>query len=118
MLQVHGWNNHEKKLSKNLLLLPNAYLETIYKECGPDKVTVDAYKLELFQGFGYPTLLGKLIYSYVTCRPDIGYAITTMSKFSTKPSKYNYELFKGIANTYTKPKIGESSLLDLSYKMI
>ena len=36
------------------------------------------------------------MYSYVTCRPDIGYAITTMSKFSTKPSKYHYELLKGI----------------------
>ena len=33
---------------------------------------------------------------YVTCRPDIGYTITTMSKFSTKSSKYQYELFKGI----------------------
>ena len=27
---------------------------------------------------------------------NIGYAITTMSKFSTKPSKYHYELLKGI----------------------
>ena len=37
------------------------------------------------------------MYAYVTCCPDIGYAITTMSKFSTKPSKYHYKLLKGIA---------------------
>ena len=38
-----------------------------------------------------------MMYSYVTCRPDIEYDITTMSKFSTKPSKNYYELLKGIA---------------------
>ena len=38
-----------------------------------------------------------MMYAYVTCRPDIGYAITTMSKFSNKPSERHYKLSKGIA---------------------
>ena len=38
-----------------------------------------------------------MMYVNVTCRPNIGYAITTLSKFSTKPSKSDYELLKGIA---------------------
>ena len=104
MLRAHGWNNQKKKLSTNLSPLPDACLKTIYKECGPDEGTVDAFKLELSQGFAYRTLLGEMMYAYVTCRPDIGYAITTMSKFSTKPSKYHYELLKGIAKYLRETK--------------
>ena len=104
MLRVHGWNNQKKKLSKNLSHLPDACLKTIYKECGPDEGTVDAFKLELSQGFAYCTLLGEMMYAYVTCQPNIGYAITTMSKFSTKPSKYHYELLKGIAKYLRETK--------------
>ena len=48
-------------------------------------------------GFGYLTLLGEMMYAYVTCCPGIGYAITTMSKFLTKPSQAYYELSEGIA---------------------
>ena len=94
MLRAHGWNNQKKELSKNLSPLPDACLKNIYKEYGPDEGAVDAFKLELSQGFGYCTLLGEMMYAYVTCRPNIGYAITTMSKFSTKPSKNHYELCK------------------------
>ena len=37
------------------------------------------------------------MYCYVTCRPDIGYAIVTMSKFSSKPLKLHYRYLKSIA---------------------
>ena len=78
--------------------LLDACLKTIYKECGPDKGTVEIYRLELSQGSGYRTLLRKMMYSsYVTCQPDISYAITTMSKLSIKLSKCHYELLNGIA---------------------
>ena len=97
MLRAHGWNNQKKKLSKNLSPLLDACLKTVYKESGLDEGTVDAFKFELSQGFAYCTLLGEMMYEYVTCQPDIGYAITTMSKFFTKPSEYHYELLKGIA---------------------
>ena len=78
--------SQEETVEGSLPLSENI-LKTIYKECGPDEGTVDAYNLELSQGFAYQTLLGEMMYAYVTCRPDIGYAITTMNKFSTKPSK-------------------------------
>ena len=42
--------------------VPDLCLKTIYKECGPDKGTVDTYKLELSPGFGYRTLLGEMMY--------------------------------------------------------
>ena len=79
------------------------YLQT-YKECGPDESIIDAFKLELSQGFAYCTLLGETIYAYVTCRPDIGRVITTMSKFSTKPFKYHYKLLKGITKYLQETK--------------
>ena len=44
------------------------------------------------------------MYAYVTCRPDIGYVITTISKFFTKPSKYHYELLEGIAKYLPETK--------------
>ena len=37
-----------------------------------------------------------MMYAYVTCRPDIGYAITIIYKFSTKPAAKHYELLRGI----------------------
>lgn len=37
-----------------------------------------------------------MMYAYVTCRPDVGYAITMMS-FSTKLSSTHYHLLKGIS---------------------
>ena len=37
------------------------------------------------------------MYAYITCRPDIGYAITTLLKFSSAPSAYHYRLLKGAA---------------------
>jgi len=38
-----------------------------------------------------------MMYAYVTCRPDIGYAITTMSKFSTTPTFLHYQYLKHVA---------------------
>ena len=37
------------------------------------------------------------MYSYITCRPDIGYAVTTLSKFSSAPTDYHYKLLKGVS---------------------
>ena len=45
------------------------------------------------------------MYAYITCRRDIGYAITTLSKFSTGPSVYHYKLLKGVAK-YLRSTIG------------
>jgi len=43
-------------------------------------------------------LLGELLlYAYVTCRPDIGYATITLSKFSTCPHDHHFALLKKVA---------------------
>ena len=48
-------------------------------------------------GFAYQTFLGELMYAYITCRPDIGYSVTTLSKFSCAPAEYHYKLLRMIA---------------------
>ena len=37
------------------------------------------------------------MYAYVTCRPDIGYSICCLSKFSTCPSELRFNFLKGVA---------------------
>ena len=37
------------------------------------------------------------MYAYVSSRPDIGYAVCTLSKFSTCPGEYHFKLLKGVA---------------------
>ena len=37
------------------------------------------------------------MHAYVTCRPDIGYAIITLSKFSSEPSDFHFSMLKKVA---------------------
>ena len=37
------------------------------------------------------------MYAYITCQSDIGYAVTTLSKFSSAPTYFHYKLLKGVA---------------------
>ena len=53
--------------------------------------------LERSRGFSYQTLLGELMYSYITCQPDIAYVVTTFSKLSSDLTSFYYKLIKGVA---------------------
>ena len=44
--------------------------------------------------FAYYTLVGELMYVYITCQSDIGYSVTILSKFPcATPSDYHYVLY-------------------------
>ena len=68
-------------------------LEQLFNHVGPKEHSPEAIALEKTAGFSYRTVLGELMYAYITCRPDIGYAITTLSKFSSAPSAFHYKQF-------------------------
>ena len=53
--------------------------------------------LEAAAGFSYRSVLGALIYAYVVARPDIGYAVTTLARFSDHPSKVHYDALRRVA---------------------
>jgi len=72
-------------------------LEQIFNQIGPKETTREHAELEKKAGFAYRTLLGELMYCYVSCRFDIGYAITLLSKFSTCPADYHYSCLKNVA---------------------
>ena len=44
------------------------------------------------------------MYAYVTCRPDIGYAVTTLSKFSSFPTQYHYTCLRGVVQYLSRTK--------------
>ena len=77
--------------------LPSDCIDQMYSEEGPLENTTAHLALEKKKGFNYRTLLGELMYAHITCQPDIGYAVTTLSKFSSAPTEFHYKLLKGVA---------------------
>ena len=69
----------------------------MYSEMGPKEGTAHHTASEKKMGFSYRNLLGELMYVYMTYRCDIGYAVTTLSKFSTSTSEFHYKLLKTVA---------------------
>ena len=100
VLTTHNWTTADnmKASSKHVGPLPADAIQKIYQESGPAEGTTEHQVLEDTCGFGYRNLLGEMIYAYVTCHPDIGYAITTMSKFSTTTlTLLHYQYLKHVA---------------------
>ena len=102
-----------KPSSKPVGPLPADAIQKIYKESGLAEGTAEHQALEETCGFGYITLLGQMMYAYVTCRPDIGYAITTMSKFSTTPTLLHYQYLKHVAKYLPSNKALGNSLQEI-----
>jgi hypothetical protein len=63
---------------------------------GPAENTPEATNLQKQAGFSYRQVLGELVYTYVLSRPDIGYAVTLLSRFSAAPALEHYQALKGI----------------------
>jgi hypothetical protein len=85
------------KSSKPIAPIPADSIEQLFKDVGPPENTAAHKALESTRGFSYQTLLGELMYVYITCQPDIGYAITSLSKFSSAPAVFHYKLLQGVA---------------------
>jgi len=73
VLTAHGWSKPSPPvLSKPSAPLPVDAVTSLYAHQGPPENTAEHAALVSKYGFAYRTLLGKLLYAYVTCRPDIG----------------------------------------------
>ena len=83
--------------TKPLAPMPSDCIDKMYAEEGFRENTPKHLALERYYGFGYRNLLGELMYPFICSRPDIGYAVTTLSKFSTCPGEYHFKLLKGVA---------------------
>ena len=47
-------------------------------------------------GFSYHSAIGELLYAYIFCRPDKGYAMAELSKFSQNPARCHYIAVKRV----------------------
>jgi hypothetical protein len=101
MLQSHGWDKpsptEDLPTSRPFEPLSNSKVEEIYTTVGPSEGTSHHKTLEKEMKFPYRGLLGELLYAYVTARPDLGYSVTTLSKFATNPDKVHYQALKRLA---------------------
>jgi hypothetical protein len=63
---------------------------------GPPEGTDEHTALEKGVGFSYWQILGELIYAYVICGLNIGFAITLLARFAQAPSQAHYMALKGV----------------------
>ena len=47
-------------------------------------------------GFSYQSSIGELLFAYVLCRSDIGYAMAQLYKFNRNPAECHYILVKRV----------------------
>ena len=90
-------HNLNTKISKPMCPFLTDYIEPMYSSEGLLENTTGHVLMEKKKGFNYCTFFGELMYVYITCRPDIGNVVTTLSKFSSAPTEYHYCLLKGVA---------------------
>lgn len=43
----------------------------------------------------YANLMGSSMYAMISCRPDLGYSMSTISKFMSNPGKPHWEAANG-----------------------
>jgi hypothetical protein len=114
VLRTHGWAHPAvPDPNKPLTPIPADAINSMYAESGPSEDSPEHAALVKQFGFPFRTLLGELLYAYITCRPDIGYSSVTLSKFSTCPHVNHFALLKKVAKylrqtkhwgiTYRKP---------------
>jgi len=61
---------------------------------GPHIDSPDGKQLMAHNGFNYRAVVGEIVYAYVLCRPDFGYAVTLLSRFNTCPAQCHYDAVK------------------------
>ena len=77
LITTHGWKEDKqiKTISKTIGPISTKALKQVYDQKGPTEGTAE-YKLLKPIRFLSSTRLGEMMYAYVTCRPDTGYAIS------------------------------------------
>jgi len=100
LLKAHGWDNPSPRKSSNKPKPPlhESDVANLFNlAAGPVENAPKHKALEAEQGFGYRSVLGEVLFAYVLCRPDIGYTVTTLAKFSTAPNALHYKSLKHLA---------------------
>jgi len=100
LLKAHGWDNPSPCESSNKLKPPfhKSDIANLFNlAAGPVENAPEHKALETEQGFGYRSVLREILFAHVLCRPDIGYEVTTLAKFSTAPNALHHKSLKHLA---------------------
>ena len=106
LLQTHGWEKPAANESDrfDVVPLPVDSVEALLKDAGPSEGSKEHRELAEKVGFGYRMLLGELMYAFVVCRLDIGFAVTLLARFSTCPSRLHYMALKSVTRYLRRTK--------------
>ena len=99
VLQTHGWETPGVRESDRHDAVPmtaESADRILHLDPGPAEGTPKNDALAAEDGFSFRKVLGELTYAYVLCRPNIGYATTLLSRYSTGPCKEHYVALKQI----------------------
>ena len=97
VLKSHAWEKKSKSSRRHTSPHPKNAIQEMYETTGPSEETKEHQQLVDDFHFSFRSLLGELMYAYVTCRPDIGYAVTTLSKFASHPARCHFRFLKHVA---------------------
>ena len=89
----HSWSQPNRSESTFREPILPSVMHDVMTHIGSEDVTV-AMSLEKEMGFSFRTVLGEMIYAYVTTQLDIGNLVADLSRFTTRPAKVYYEVLK------------------------
>jgi hypothetical protein len=104
ILDGHGWNMAGKGESRLIEPIHPSAVKELETAVGPECPKAAA-KLAADAGFKYRTCIGEIIFAYVTFRPDIGYGVAELSKFSTNPAAVHYSTLKRVYRYLRQTKL-------------
>lgn len=105
------WNHLPDTDKFPLSPLTEDFIHKLYAEVigpsggGSTEGTSDHLDLQEKMRFSYCILLGKLMFSYLSCCPDIAYSVIILSKFFTCPTKVHYGYLQGVVQYLYRNKI-------------
>jgi hypothetical protein len=91
LASAHKWDTTSSKLLEPIH--PDAVKE-LESTQGPHIDLVEGKELMLKNDFNYRAVVGEIVYAYVLCRPEFGYAVTILSRFNTCPAQCHYNAAK------------------------
>jgi hypothetical protein len=95
LCENYGWSTPSNSAYSTV---KEPMLDPIYKQLdtdvGPPEHSTEGQQISATAGFSYRSLLGALMYAYVTCRLDIGYAVTKLSQYSANPATIHFTALK------------------------
>ena len=93
VFKTHGWDTEKSEPDQMIPLSPSK-VDQLQRLTGPPEKSPEAKKLMEEKKFAYRTLLGELVYAYVICRLDVGFAVCFLARFSNAPHAEHYDALK------------------------